>query len=151
MGAIFSRPRISSGLESLRRLYVSAGYINITFLPDTTFGDNASVNLVVHVYEGKQYHMAKIEIVGPKSVTEQASARWELSEGAVYDQTYMERFLHEIHDLLPDGFTQARNVDVAYDCRDATVSVRIVLQEDRIVLPPLLGGNCPDAPKIPGE
>jgi hypothetical protein len=101
------------------------------------------------VYEGKQYHMGEIEILGAKDIAEQLTARWKLNEGAVYDQAYLGKFLDETHDLLPDGFTQSGNVEVAYDCPEATVSVRIVLQKDRASLVPLRGKDCQGSPKAP--
>ncbi len=38
-GEIFSRQRVASGLENLRKAYDELGYLNFTSVPDTQFDD----------------------------------------------------------------------------------------------------------------
>ena len=142
---------MATGLESLRRSYGSAGYIDAILVPTTNLLGDSAVELVVSVEEGKQYYMGKIEILGAREITHQLQPRWELGEGTAYDQAYLEKFLGGNHNILPDNFSQSGNVEVVRDCRDATISIRIVLQKDGTPLAPLHDANCQAPPKAPAE
>jgi outer membrane protein insertion porin family len=64
-GEIFSREKIAKGLEGLRRLYGSQGYINYTAVPATLFDDgSATINLQIDADEGRQFRMGHVEILG---------------------------------------------------------------------------------------
>jgi len=69
---------VATGLESLRRSYGSAGYIDAILVPTTNLLGDSAVELVVSVEEGKQYHMGKIEILGAREITDQRQPGWEL-------------------------------------------------------------------------
>jgi outer membrane protein assembly factor BamA len=69
-GEIFSREKIAAGLEALRRLYGSQGYINYTGVPDTEFDDDkATANLNINVDEGRQFLLRSVEALGVDSDT----------------------------------------------------------------------------------
>ncbi len=61
-GDVFDRDKIASGLEALRRLYASQGYIDCTFVPNTRLLSDAKVDLIVSVEEGKHYRMGTLYI-----------------------------------------------------------------------------------------
>jgi outer membrane protein assembly factor BamA len=69
-GEIFSREKISKGLEELRRVYGREGYINFTAVPDTVFDENNdSINLEIDVDEGKQFRLRSVEVLGVDAET----------------------------------------------------------------------------------
>jgi outer membrane protein assembly factor BamA len=52
-GEVFSRARIAKGLEALQQYYQAAGYVNITYIPNTEFdASNATARLDIDVDEG---------------------------------------------------------------------------------------------------
>jgi hypothetical protein len=55
--------------------------------------------------------------------------RWSLREGAVYDAGYITKFVDENKSLLPSGFNQWNGAVVERNCRDATVTVSIILDQ----------------------
>lgn len=64
-GEIFSREKIADGLQELRTLYSSQGYINFTGVPDTQLDeDSAVVNLTIDVNEGKQFRLRSVKVLG---------------------------------------------------------------------------------------
>ena len=64
-GDIFSREKIATGLENLRKAYGEIGYINFTSVPDTVFNDDSdSISLVIDIDEGKQFRVGAIQVVG---------------------------------------------------------------------------------------
>jgi outer membrane protein assembly factor BamA len=125
-GDLFERAKVASGLESLRKLYGTHGFLDWTAVPETTFGSNATVNLRISIEEGPQYHMGKLETVGDKQLAAKLSAGWNLAEGDVYDRTYIDQFLETNRDSLPVGFSRA-NVQTIQNCPDALVEVRLIL------------------------
>lgn len=64
-GEIFSRDKIASGLENLRKAYGELGYVNFTSVPDTHFDDeNRLISLIIDVDEGKQFRIGSVNVQG---------------------------------------------------------------------------------------
>ena len=119
-GDLFGRDKIASGLDALRDLYVSSGFIDFTAIPDTQNLSNATVILSVSVMEGQQYHMGNLEIFARKEVADRLRAEWQLPEGEVFDMTYLEKYIASNRSLLPPEF-QREHIQLVRDCRNATV------------------------------
>jgi len=125
-GALFERGKVASGIESLRKLYGTNGYLDSICIPDTTAGSNAIMNLTLTIDEGPQYRLDKVEFVGKKGMTSRLQVEWKLEEGSVYDATYLDKFIDKNRDLLPEGFGR-KDVQIAADCPKALVTVRFVV------------------------
>jgi outer membrane protein insertion porin family len=123
---LVERSKIATGLESLRKLYGTRGYIEFTAVPNTQLSSNGIMNLTIELDEGPQYHMGKLEIVAEKEAAARLRAEWKLTEGAVYDQAYIDEYLTVARDLLPANFTRA-NVQVILNCPDALIHVRLIV------------------------
>jgi outer membrane protein assembly factor BamA len=129
-GDVFARAKIAGGLESMRRLYRSRGFLETDFIPDVPSDSASTAKLNIKVQEGAQYRMDKLEIVGPPEVAERLQTRWELAPGAIFDATYVKTFLEKNSSLLPANFTESNGVTLFKDCSDATVSVHLYLTQD---------------------
>jgi surface antigen-like variable number repeat protein len=127
-GDIFARAKIASGLDALRQIYASHGYIDVTFTPDTVSDSNAKMRLILSFQEGKQYRMGTLYIQAKKELADQLRLNWQLSEGRVFDHHYLGKFVEANHALLPKEFTEADSIRVLRDCDNATI--QIVLQVD---------------------
>jgi outer membrane protein assembly factor BamA len=125
-GDLFERGKVAGGLQSLRKLYGTKGFLDFTAIPETNFGSNATVNLNISVQEGAQYHMGKLDIVADKEVAARLHAEWKLAEGDVYDHTYIDQFFETNWDSLPLGFSRA-NVHTIQNCPDTVVEVRLIV------------------------
>jgi outer membrane protein assembly factor BamA len=125
-GDVFSRGKVASGLESLRKLYGTEGFLDWTAIPDTKFASNGTANLNISIQEGPQYHMGKLDIVADEEVSVRLRAGWKPAEGDVYDHTYIDQYLDANRDLLPAGFSRA-NVHIIQNCPDAVVEVRLII------------------------
>ena len=128
-GDLFERGKIASGIESLRKLYGTQGFLDWIAIPETKFASNATASLNVSIREGPQYHMGKLDIVADKEVAARLRAAWKLAEGDVYDNTYIDQFLEANRDLLPVGFSRA-NVQKIQNCPDAVVEVRMIVDAE---------------------
>jgi outer membrane protein assembly factor BamA len=125
-GDWFSRDKVASGLDGLRKVYVSNGFIDFVCIPNTQNFSNATVGLSVTVLEGPQYYMGKLEILAKKEISDKLIAEWQLPEGAVFDLTYLERYIASNRALLPPDF-ERQNVQMVRDCPNAMLEVRLPL------------------------
>jgi len=100
-GDIFSREKISKGLENLRKAYGEYGYINFTPVPNTTFDDDKKVAFLdIDVDEGKQFYVRRIEFVGNTTTRDKVIRReLALEEGGVYNSRLWELSLLRLNQL----------------------------------------------------
>ena len=134
-GEVIERRKIASGLETLRTLYGKSGYLDFTSVPETNFSSHATMSLKVSVQEGPQYHMGKLEIAASKEVAGRLRLEWKLSEGSVYDHSYLDKYMEANRDLLPAGFTRDK-VQMVSDCPHAVVDLKLVIDPAEDKSPP---------------
>lgn len=127
VGDVFSTEKIRSGLDALRHLYGSEGYVDFQSMPTTELHSNQTVTLKLAITEGKQYRMGRLEVFGKLEESEPLETRWSLRQGSVFDAGYVQRFLDQNPSLLPSNFNELDDVRAIRDCRDSTVNVAIVL------------------------
>ena len=125
-GDLVERVKIASGLDGLRKLYGTRGYLDYVAIPETQFDSNATMNLNISFEEGPQYHMGKLDIVAEKEVAGRLRMQWKLGEGDVYDNTYIDEYLTTTHELLPSNFSRA-NVQITQNCPEKSVEVRLLV------------------------
>lgn len=125
-GDLFERAKVASGLESLRKLYGTNGFLDSMAIPETKLASDGTANLNISIQEGPQYHMGKLDIVAADEVKLRLRAEWKLAEGDAYDHTYIDRYLEANRDLLPAGFSRA-NIITTQNCPDAVVEVRLII------------------------
>lgn len=126
IGAVFERGKVARGLESLRKLYATNGYLDMTAIPETQPSSNATIRLGLAIDEGPQYRLDKVEFVGKKEMTSRLQVRWNLEPGSVFDVTYLDQYIGANRELLPDGFTR-KDVQIVTDCPKAVVEVRLIV------------------------
>ena len=125
-GEKFERAKIASGLQGVMKLYGTAGYLDVTGIPDTKLASEATVSLTLTMEEGPQYHMAKLVIVAEKESAAKVRSAWTLEQGQVYDAGYISHFLDDNRELLPTEFRRD-NVRTVKNCPEAAVEVTLVL------------------------
>jgi outer membrane protein assembly factor BamA len=141
-GDLFKRDKIASGLDTLLKLYGKEGFLDFTSIPDTEFFSNATVLLNITIDEGPQYRMGKLEVFAKKEVAERLQAAWQLPEGAVFDLTYVDKYLNANRPLFPPEFSRDE-VQVLRNCPNATVHVRLPIDvNSSISQPPMKNIEC---------
>ena len=105
-GALFDTEKIRLGLEALRTLYASKGYINFTPVPNTQTDEAARlISLNVDVDEGAQFRFGPLEFAGEEprpGVGQKLLAAWQSYVGKVCDPSVAENFWKEqLAPILP--------------------------------------------------
>jgi outer membrane protein assembly factor BamA len=126
-GEIFSRVKIAEGLEALRRLYGSHGYVNFTSIPSTEIDDeNASIALKIDVDEGGVFRFRNLSIVGlDDSKVQQFQRTWEQLRGQPYSQESLRSFFDKLVRSVPPGVDPVEYTTRRLDERARTVDVSI--------------------------
>jgi outer membrane protein assembly factor BamA len=125
-GDVFERGKVATGLESLRKLYASKGFLDFTCIPDTEPSSNGTITLKLKVDEGTQYHMGKLEILAGKETAARLRAEWKMAEGIAYDSTYIKKFIEANGSLLPEGFS-VRDTRQVMNCPEGVVALSLMV------------------------
>lgn len=116
-GDIFNTQKVRVGLEDLRELYSSQGYIDFTPVPNTqTDEETATISLLIDLDEGKQFHFGKLVLDGeePQAGTAaRLTAAWKPYEGKPFNPEILEQFWQEIEPLMPPGTKQKKAIGFA--------------------------------------
>lgn len=101
-GEIFSRAKVAKGLDELRRLYASQGYVNYTAVPETDFDDESrTANLTINVDEGKQFRLRSVHIDGVAPDVElRMLNELILKSGDLYNPEAFESLFQKVPDLV---------------------------------------------------
>jgi len=104
-GDVFNTDKVRIGLDGLRNLYGTQGYINFTSVPDTEIDEaNRRISLVIDVDQGRQFRVAKTNIVGLEPrLAARFSRDWPLKPGDFYNPALAYGFLERNASLVPPG------------------------------------------------
>jgi len=123
---IFTRGKTAAGLEAIREDYVKIGYLDCTVVPET-ITNSTTIDIVMDINEGHQYHFGSVEFAGDSSLAEKLRPRWELEAGQPFDATYTKKFFDDNQSLLPLTVDINRAITLARDCDKHLVTVLIDL------------------------
>ena len=128
-GDIFDRQKIAAGLEYLRRLYGTKGYVNFSAVPDTEVDEKThTVSLMIDLDTGTVFHVGKLTVLGEESepgAREKLLKAWKAYEGQVYDYRILTQFLRDLHALpnvKPDDV-----FEISQDFHAGAINVQIIL------------------------
>lgn len=130
-GDVFDTEKVRLGIENLFNQYSAKGFFDCIPVPDTQKASSGLVTVTFAIEEGTQYRMGKLNISGNSELAQKLERNWELKPGEPYDSAYLEKFLAENRELLPEGFDNDRDVLWLRDCADNTVNVTIALDPKR--------------------
>jgi outer membrane protein assembly factor BamA len=103
-GEIFSREKIATGLENLRKAYGQFGYLNFTSVPDTKLDEAVKrISLTIDVDEGRQFYLSEVEVLGLDESGRQAVLNdLPLKRGQIYNSRLWELVWVKYGSRLPD-------------------------------------------------
>lgn len=121
-GDLFDVSKIREGLEAIKKLYGSLGYVDMVAQPDFEMDDaNQRIALNIVIQEGWQFVVEKITFLG---LTPEITRRLQLKlkPGHVYDHSLFEDFFVDNRALLPTDASPA-DVNVTRNIRTATLAL----------------------------
>lgn len=128
---VFSRQKIVKGLENLRRLYGSEGYMNFTAVPNIEFDEaRARVNLQVDIDEDRPFHWGHLHVEGMREQDSDILLKaWEGLRAQTYssDRRELDRFLRKFFQPLRKGTSLADCAIIETNDVAGTVDVYISL------------------------
>jgi len=123
-GQVANALEIEKGLESIRKLYGTGGYMGATIKAEAQIDDSRSgVVYLVSIVEGDVYKMGEVEIRGLDSkTTARLQNNWTLRSGDTYDSSYVGRFVDQAYKEIGDWHV---SVHESIDPHDKTVDVTV--------------------------
>jgi outer membrane protein insertion porin family len=129
-GDIFSREKIATGLENLRKVYAQYGYINFVAVPDTEFNDDESlIDLHINIDEGKQSLISTINVIGVGESAGRALLQdLPIKPGQIYNGKLVGTFWERHPQLLAAEATPSSKTILRLDEKNSTVAVTFDLR-----------------------
>jgi outer membrane protein assembly factor BamA len=126
-GDLFSSAKIWQGLEALRKLYGTKGYIDFTSTTVTQVDpERQVVNLTLEFDQQRQYGLGTVEVIGGDPTTE-AFLKSVLKSGEVFDSEKLDDLLRKNKGRLPAD-VQERRMEFRRDVKTGSVNLRFDLR-----------------------
>ncbi len=138
-GEIFSRSKIAKGLDGVRKLYQSHGYINFTSVPNVEFDEvQHRIALEIVVDEGGAFHWGDLHVGGMSEGDKRELLRgWEALRGQVYRSNpnhVLDTFFTRYFRPLRRGVTPSDYARWKIDQRAGAVNVYLSLESNPSLL-----------------
>jgi outer membrane protein insertion porin family len=134
-GEIFDTDKLRLGVDELRKVYGSRGYINFTALPTFTIDeDMGRITMLIELDEGKQFRYGKVEVTGMDPlVAAKFLQSTGLVSGNVFSFSHLEEFKKQTTSLLQNDFKAEDDAERRIDEKSGTVN--LVIHVDGCVAP----------------
>jgi hypothetical protein len=124
-GELFRTSQIRDGLDALKRLYGSYGYINFVASPITEVDDRSGmISLILELDEGKQFRIRSVEVQGLAPQTKGA-LKWRIQAGDLFNYELFKDFFTDNKGILPSGASPL-NAELHKNEKSGTVDIRFV-------------------------
>ena len=124
-GELFRANQIREGLDSLKKLYGSYGYLNFVTVPITEVDDrNGMISLILELDEGKQFRVRTVEVQGLDPQTKGA-LKWRLQPGDLFNYEFFKDFFTDNENILPSGASPL-NAELSKNEKSGTVDIKFV-------------------------
>ncbi len=137
-GALFDEDKIEQGVKSMKLLYGSEGYIDMTGgINQLRNESKGPVDVSVQVNEGPQYRVGTVEILGVSSNAEKLLTSI-LESGQIFDSRAFTDFLRANRSLFPPDASDS-DIAVVRDPEKGTVDIVLDFRRcsgDRVPFPP---------------
>jgi len=133
-GDLFSATVIGKGLEDVRKLYATRGYVNLVATPEVLIDESRrTIDLVVHVDEGKPFDFGRLYLEGAEPHVGAGKAllkSWETLEGRRYNPTELQHWLLANHSDWNVSARVSDSMRIAPDPEALVVNVKLTQWPD---------------------
>jgi outer membrane protein assembly factor BamA len=130
-GDVFDVEKIRHGVEAMKTVYQSRGYINFTPVPNTDTDDDAgTASLKIDVDEGKQFRFGKLTVEGHElhpGDRQKMLAIWKPYEGGVFNPEQLEQFWKDVSPFLPEEWASVQHLGIRQEPQTAIANLEIDL------------------------
>jgi hypothetical protein len=124
-GGLFSTSQIREGLDSLKKLYGSYGYINFVASPITEVDDRSGmISLILELDEGKPFRIRSVEVQGLDPQTRE-NLKWRLQPGDLFNYEFFKDFFTDNENILPPRASPL-NAELHKNEKSGTADIRFV-------------------------
>jgi outer membrane protein assembly factor BamA len=135
-GEIFNVGKIVEGLEDLRKLYETKGYVNFAAVPEESIDESRrTIDLVVDVDEGKPYNFGKLYLDGVEPYAGAGQAllnSWKTLEGKRYNSLELQHWLLAHHLDWKVGTRVSDSMKMTPDPVSPVVNVKLTQWPERL-------------------
>lgn len=128
-GDLFNATEFSKGLDDLRRLYGTRGYVNMVANPVPSIDESRrTIDLVLEVDEGQAFDFGKLYLEGVEPHPGAGKAlldSWKPLEGRRFNTLELERWLQANHSEWKAGTQVSRSMTMAPDPESRVVDVTL--------------------------
>jgi hypothetical protein len=128
-GEVVNTEKMREGIQNLRKLYGSQGYINLTLVPATASDDSRqTVDVTFDLDEGRVFHFGPLVLDGPEPHAGAGKAlleAWKTLLGKPYNPALLEQWYFENGANLPRGKHTWESLETSQDEASQVVTVRL--------------------------
>jgi outer membrane protein assembly factor BamA len=128
-GDLFNATEFSKGLDDVRKLYGTRGYVNMIANPVVAIDESRhTIDLVLEVDEGQPFDFGKLYLEGVEPHPGAGKAlldSWKPMEGKRFNTVALERWLQANHSEWKAGAQVSRSMTMAQDPESRVVNVTL--------------------------
>lgn len=132
-GEMFQRQRIANGLDAVRNLYLSHGYINVTMIPYPKVDEaRKTVSFEMGIEEGKQFRFGELEMEGIEDEHRRILfSAWSELRGKTYSPERADQFFRHFFTPLRAGVSPKDYTHIYLNELKGTVDYALSLTRNR--------------------
>jgi outer membrane translocation and assembly module TamA len=128
-GELFNMNKFGEGLENLRKLYATRGYVNCVAAPVVSIDESRrTIDLVLEVDEGRPFDFGKLNLEGIEAYPGASKTllnSWKPLEGKRYNSVELEHWLQANHSDWKVGPRASDSIKMAQDPFSLVVNVTL--------------------------
>jgi len=127
---VFDTAKVREGLQQLRNLYTSKGYLDFVPVPQTTIDEGKhTVILHLEIDPGEVYRVTNVQYVGGNpELRRKVEAKWPTRPGEAFDPAAIRKFFQDSGSLLPPYMSVEQSVEEHIDRKNHTVDLTVHLE-----------------------
>jgi hypothetical protein len=135
-GEIFNEGKMELGLEDLRKLYETRGYVNLAAIPEPSIDESRrTIDLFIDIDEGKPYNFGQLRLEGIEPYAGAGHAllnSWKTLEGKRYNSLELEHWVLAHHLDWKVGTRVSDSMRIAPNPVSPVVNVKLTQWPERL-------------------
>jgi outer membrane protein insertion porin family len=132
-GAAYDKSSLRDGLDTLRKIYGTRGYLNFTAVPTENIDEQRKVvDLTIKIDEDRQFLLRRVTFTGaPKAREERIRRELLIKEGQVFNSILWELSLLHINQLGYFEEIKSQDVQIRPSAAEPTLDINVTVKEKK--------------------